>query len=144
LNQEAGHEDIAKKAYEKALEIAPGSGGAANNLAWLYMKGDSKDLDKALELARAAKIALPQAAPVSDTLGWVYYNRKLYESALPLLQEAIKQQPDKAEYHFHLAAVLLEQGKKPQAKAEMSTALKLDANLKNRDEVKKVMGALGV
>jgi Flp pilus assembly protein TadD len=68
----------------------------------------------------------------------------LYDSALPLLQEAVKQQPQKAEYHFHLAAVLLETGKKPQAKAEMSQALKLDATLKNRDDVKKVMGELGV
>lgn len=144
LNEQAGHQDVAKKAYEKALEIAPTSGGAANNLAWMYMTDNNKDLDKALELARTAKIALPQAAPVSDTLGWVYYNRKLYESALPLIQEAVKEQPQKAEYHFHLAAVLMETGRKPQAKAELNTALKLDAKLKDREDVKKVMGALGV
>jgi len=126
------------------LEISPTAGGAANNLAQIYMDDQYKDLDKALELARTAKIALPQAAPVSDTLGWVYYNRKLYGSALPLIEEAVKEQPQKAEYHFHLAAVLLESGKKPQAKAEMATALKLDAKLKDREDVKKVMGALGV
>ena len=143
LNEQTGHQEAAKTAYQKALEIAPNSGVAANNLAWLYAD-EGKDMDRALELARTAKIAMPQSAPISDTLGWIYYKRQLYSSAIPLLSEAVKQEPDHAVFHFHLAATLLEAGKKEQAKVELSKALKLDSNLKNRADVQKAMGTLAL
>jgi Flp pilus assembly protein TadD len=143
LSEQAGHRDDAKKAYEKALEISPTSGGAANNLAVIY-SDEGENLDRALELARTAKIALPQVGPVSDTLGWIYYKRQLYSSAIPLLQEAIKEDPNHAVFHFHLAATLIEAGKKDQAKVELSKALKLDSTLKARADVQKAMGALAL
>jgi len=143
LNEQTGHQDAAKAAYQKALDITPGSGVAANNLAWLYAD-EGKDLDRALELARTAKVALPQSAPISDTLGWIFYKRQLYSSAVPLLQEAIKEDPSHAVFHFHLAATLIAAGNKDQAKAELSKALKLDSSLKNRADVQKAMGELAI
>jgi tetratricopeptide (TPR) repeat protein len=143
LNEKAGKVEDAKRAYQKALDIQPNTATAANNLAWLIAE-EGKDLDRALDLARRAKLAAPQSPAVSDTLAWIYYKRQLYDSAVPLLQEAIKQQPEHATYHFHLAAALNGQGKKDQAKSEMAKAVKLDPALKNRDDVKRMLSELSM
>ena len=42
------------------------------------------------------------------------------------------------------SASLFRQGKKDQAKSTLSSALKLDANLKNRGDVKKLMAELSL
>ncbi|MEO5936848.1 MAG: tetratricopeptide repeat protein, partial [Terriglobales bacterium] len=128
---------------ENALEMEPNSGVAANNLAWLYAE-KFNDIDKALEMARRAKVAMPESPNVSDTLGWIYHRRQLFEMAVPLLQEAVKRDPKQPEYQVHLAASLLGQGKKDQAKSTLSSALKLDANLRNREDVKKLMSELAL
>jgi len=75
---------------------------------------------------------------VSDTLAWIYYKRSLYDSAAPLLQEAVKAQPTNATYRWHLAAALAGQGKKDQARREWSEALKLDASLAQNPEARQV------
>jgi len=136
LQQQANRPDEAVKAYSRALEIEPNSGVAANNLAWTYATTKGGDLDKALDMARRAKVALPKEPTVSDTLGWIFYQRKLYDSAVPLFQEAIKANPNSAEYHYHLAASLLGAGRKDLARTELNAALRLDSKLIERNEVK--------
>lgn len=141
LRQILNQNDLAEKAYEKALEIDPGAGVAANNLAWLYTENGG-DASKAFDLATRAKLALPDTPSVSDTLGWVYYKRDLYASAIPLLQEAVRQEPDHAMFHFHLAAALLRSGKKEQAKKELNGALHLDENLRKQSEVQQILNLM--
>jgi tetratricopeptide (TPR) repeat protein len=143
LNEDAGKADVARKAYEHALDLSPNSASAANNLAWILAQTGG-DMDKALELARRAKVGMPDNPAIDDTLGWIYFKRQLYDSAVPLFQSAVKANPEHAKYQYHLAAALLSSGKKDQAKVAMSKALKLDATLAKQDEVKKVMGALNL
>jgi Flp pilus assembly protein TadD len=138
LHKEQGDFDKATQAYQKALEIDPTSPVAANNLAWLYCEHGG-DLDAALDLARRARLALPNSSTVSDTLGWIYCRRQLYDSAVPLLQEAVRDEPKNGEYRFHLAASLLGAGRKQQAQEELNAALKLDDGLRKRPEVQKLL-----
>lgn len=141
LHKQRGEFEKAKQAYQRALEIDPNAGLAANNLAWLYC-AQGGDLDAALDLARRARQALSKSPVVSDTLGWMYYKRQLYDSAIPVLQEAVRDAPKNGEYRFHLAASLLAAGKKEQAKSELNTALRLDGGLRKRQDVQKVIGQL--
>jgi tetratricopeptide (TPR) repeat protein len=143
LNEATGKQDVARNAYERALQLQPDAGPAANNLAWIYAQ-EGKDLDRALDLARRAKLALPDSPAVSDTLGWIYYKRKLFDSALPLIQEALKNSPENANYYYHLAAVLQGQGKKDQAKTALTKALKLNAALRNEADVKQLLTELNL
>ena len=132
----------AQQAYEKALQIDPGIGVAANNLAWLLCE-KGNDLNRALELARRAKLAMPQAATVSDTLGWIYYKLNFYGTAIPLLQEAVREDPQNADYRMHLAASLWQMpGRKPEARSELQAALRLDASLRGRPEVQQILGKM--
>ena len=130
---------LAEKDYEAALAIDPNAGVAANNLAWLYCEHGG-DMDKALELARRAKQVLPNAARVSGTLAWIYYKRQLYNSAVPLLEEAVREEPKDAQIRFELAASLLKAGKKAQAREELDVALKLDPGLRNDQDYKHIFG----
>src|SRR5207248_7769810 len=99
------------------------------------------DKDKALELARKAKTLMPKEPTVSDTLGWLYTQHQLYSTAIPLLQEAIKAEPNKPEYHMHLAVTLSRFGKNDQAKVELASAVKLDAKIADRPEAKEILAA---
>ena len=138
LNQQRGDFRKAEESYMKALDIGPNAGVAANNLAWLYAD-HLNDMDKALELARRAKVALPNVANVSDTLGWIYTKRRLDEMAVPLLLEAVKSEPKHAEYHYHLAVALMHSGKKAEARQEMASAAKLDNGLRTRSEAREIL-----
>jgi Tfp pilus assembly protein PilF len=131
LHKQRGEYEKAKQACQRALEIDPNAGLAANNLAWLYCE-QGGDLDAALDLARRARQALPESPVVSDTLGWIYYKRQLYDSAAPLLHEAVRSEPKNGEWRFHLAA-----SKKEQAKSELNAA-----RLRKREDVQKVIGQL--
>jgi tetratricopeptide (TPR) repeat protein len=143
LYQDLGQADRAQQAYEKALQIDPNLGMAANNLAWLLCeKEKGGDLDRALDLARRAKVAMPQVATVSDTLGWIYYKSGLYGSAIPVLQEAVREEPQNGDYRLHLAASLLGSGKKREAQSELQAALKLDQGLRQRRDYQQIFGKM--
>jgi len=138
LNQQQGNLLKSEESYIKALDIEPNAGVAANNLAWLYADR-LKDMDKAMELARRAKVALPNVPNVSDTLGWIYTKRRLNEMAIPLLSEAVKSEPKHAEYRYHLAVALMQSGKKAAARQEMAAAERLDGNMRSRDQVREIL-----
>lgn len=138
LNQQRGELQKSEEAYMKALDIEPNAGVAANNLAWLYAD-HFNNMDKALELARRAKLALPNVPNVSDTLGWIYTKQRLNEMAIPLLSEAVKSEPKHAEYRYHLAVALMHSGKKAAARQEMAAAEKLDTSIRTRDEAREIL-----
>jgi len=138
LNQQQGNLRQSEESYLKVLDIEPNAGVAANNLAWLYAD-HLHDMDKALELARRAKVALPNTPNVSDTLGWIYTKRRLNEMAIPLLSEAVKSEPKHADYHYHLAVALMHSGRKAAAREEMTTAARLDTSMRTRDEAREIL-----
>ena len=138
LNQQQGNLRKSEESYLKVLDIEPNAGVAANNLAWLYAD-HLNDMDKALELARRAKVALPNTPNVSDTLGWIYTKRRLNEMAIPLLSEAVKSEPKHADYHYHLAVALMHSGRKAAAREEMTAAARLDTSMRTRDEAREIL-----
>jgi tetratricopeptide (TPR) repeat protein len=138
LYQEMGDLAKAEESYNRALEVEPNAGVAANNLAWLYAD-KMNDMDKALELARRAKVALPNVPNINDTLGWIYTKRHLNEMAVPLLMEAVKAEPKQAEYHYHLAVALMQSGKKAAARGEMTSAVRLNGDLRQRSQANEIL-----
>ena len=141
LRQQLGQLPQAMQAYQHALESDPNAAVAANNLAWMYCNS-GEDMDKALELARRAKALLPRVATVADTLGWVYYKRQLYDLAVSSLQDAVRQEPNSAEYRVHLAASLLRTGKKDEARAQLMEAFGLNRSLRTRRDVEEILREL--
>lgn len=88
LEDSRGNTAEAEKAYRKALEIAPETAIAANNLAWL-LADNQGNLDEALQLATMAVAKNQAVAGFYDTLGWVYLKKGLNSSAVEKLKKAV-------------------------------------------------------
>lgn len=77
-----------------------------------------------MTLAERAKKRMPGSPNVSDTLGYVYYEKNLTGDAIRELQQAVQAAPLNSMFTLHLAIALLKNGDKPGAKREAESALR--------------------
>ena len=133
----------ASSSYEKLLEISPRYNPALNNLAYLYAENFGR-LDKAYDLAKAARIILPTDPYTADTLGWILYHRRQYEWALSLLNESADKLPDVAEAQFHLGMTDYMMGHVETARAILRRAVELSPDFPGRDEAEQRLTILAI
>ena len=79
---------------------------ALNNLAYTLALSDP---DVALKYAQQAAELAPDSATVQDTLGWIYYRKAIFSTAVNYLETAVKKEPTPRR-QFHLAMSLFEIG----------------------------------
>ncbi|RIL02030.1 MAG: hypothetical protein DCC71_16895 [Proteobacteria bacterium] len=91
-----GRSDAALRVYEKALRSEPGAWQLQNGVAWI-LASERRDLDRALELARAAVEGSGGDPVVLDTLATVELHRgdagaalRTADRALPRADEALR------------------------------------------------------
>jgi tetratricopeptide (TPR) repeat protein len=134
--------DESEKHYRKALEIAPESPIAANNLAWNIADTNRGNLDEALQLAQTAASRNPTNAGFYDTLGWVYYKKGLYAQAAEHLKKAVALEATSAAregraenpaYRLRLGQALASTGDKPNARKEVELALQNEKDLTEKE-----------
>ncbi len=120
LEEARGNSAEAEKDYRKALEIAPETAIAANNLAWLIADNQG-NLDEALQLASSAVAKNQNVAGFYDTLGWVYFKKGLMSPAVEQLKKAVSLEEANAkksgsapnpDYRMRLGMVLAKSGAK--------------------------------
>jgi len=139
--QSQGRIEDANRHYRLALEIDPKNAFAANNLA-SNLANHGGNLDEAIRFAQIAKESAPDDPIVWDTLGWLYYRKGLFESALPLISDAARKLDKNAMVRYHHGMVLAKTGKKREAAQELNVALSLDPNFPEAGEARKVLGTL--
>ncbi len=88
LEDARGKPEEAERNYRTALQVAPESAIAANNLAWLIAEHQG-NLDEALQLATVAVNKNQSVAGYYDTLGWIYMKKGLYSMAIEQLKKAV-------------------------------------------------------
>ena len=142
LAKAQGDTATAKKAYEAAIRIDPQSPTAANNLAWLYANMDGGNLDVALQLAQTAHAKIPGSAQITDTLAFVYYKKEMGSFAVPLLAEALDQEPNNPDFHYHLGLVYAQAGEDAKARRSLQAALKLNPQFPGADHARRIMSTL--
>ena len=131
----------AEKNYRCALEVAPDSPIAANNLAWL-ISNNQGNLDEALTLAQAVVNKNQTNAGFYDTLGWIYYKKDLYSPAVEQFKKAVAL--DEAEtaksgnqtnsaYRLRLGMALASAGDKLSAKREVEVSLQKTQGLNEKE-----------
>ena len=133
--------DLSEQHYRDALKIDPQFVPAANNLAYLLAEKGA-DLNEALELARRAKEKMPYDPGVMDTLGWVFYKKGLYDSAIAELNDCVEKMKDDATVHYHLGMAYFKAGKGAKAKAALEKTMALDPQFGKADEVREILGKL--
>jgi tetratricopeptide (TPR) repeat protein len=139
--QAQGKEEAARQRYERLVESEPRAAVASNNLAWMYASR-GEQLDRALQLAQAAKAALPEHPDVSDTLALVYIRKQLGSLAIPLLREAVEQRPGEPMFHYHLGLAYSQAGDKGAARQALEQALKLRDDFEGADEARTLLRSL--
>ena len=125
----------AKKICEKARDADPSSPVVANELAYLYLEHGG-DVHVALSLARMAKEKLPNAAHVSDTLGWAYYKSGIADSAVTQLRDAVQHGPEIPLYRYHLGMAFLAAGRTDEARQSLRQALAAKQDFEGAAEAK--------
>jgi len=139
--QTQGKEAEARRRYERLVEVDPRAAVASNNLAYFYAR-DNQQLDRALQLAQAAKAQVPDHPEVNDTLGFVYLKKQLPMLAIPPLKIAIEKNPRNPSFHYHLGLAYSQIGDKASARLSLEKALNINADFAGADEARKVLGTL--
>ena len=93
--------ESAKQMYQKALQIQPANPIASNNLAYVMLQTGG-NVDVAISLAQTARRLMPDSPNAADTLGWAYYQKGLYPTAIDLFKEALKKMPNDPTFQDHL------------------------------------------
>ncbi len=127
IHEDQGEFEQAIAVYDRLYELQPESQVIANNLASLLAdhRNDEASLNRAFALASRLKSS--EVAHFKDTLAWVHFRRGDTAVALDLLQQAARDLPNLPIVHYHLAQVLLKEGRSDEAKQEFEKALELDA-----------------
>jgi len=135
--------DQAKAMYQQALSISPDHPLASNNLAYVMLEHGG-NVDVAMGMAQTARRGMPNSANAADTLGWAYYHKGIYQSAISQFQEALRLNekngaPDDATLHYHLGLAYERSNQNDLARRQLERAAKLSPD--NR-EVRQALSAL--
>lgn len=128
LEHTAGNWEAAAVQYRKVLELQPRNILALNNLAYLLVDRLNQP-DEGLQLAQKAKELAPESPAVDDTLGWAYYHKGLYASAIQHLERAVAGGNSTALRQYHLAMAYWKAGERVKARAAIEQARRLDPRL---------------
>ncbi len=130
--------DQAKSLYQQALGISPDNPLASNNLASVILE-QGGNVDVAMNMAQTARRGMPNSPNAADTLGWAYYHKGVYQSAINQFQAAIQLNekngaPDDAVFHYHLGLAYEKANQHSLAVQQLDKAKKLNPN--NADVLK--------
>ncbi|HEY7615300.1 MAG TPA: tetratricopeptide repeat protein [Terriglobales bacterium] len=127
LEQRASNYTEAVEQYRKAVELDDQNFLALNNLAYLLAEY-GKQADEALKLAHRAKDLAPTNANILDTLGWIYYRKGLWATAIQHLEQAVSKEPTGLR-KSHLALAYIKSGDRKRGRDMIDAALKMDPKL---------------
>jgi tetratricopeptide (TPR) repeat protein len=134
--------DKANEFYEKALDINKDFAPAANNLAWNYAEHGG-NLDTALALAQKAVAVNPGNPVMADTLGWIYYKKGAYGTAIGYLKDSnAKFKEQNAGVLYHLGLAYQRNGDKALAREKLTKALALDGSAPEAKAARDALAAL--
>ncbi|MGA7380292.1 MAG: tetratricopeptide repeat protein [Terriglobales bacterium] len=136
----------AQSSYQKALELRPGDPLTSNNLAYVLLQSGG-NVDVALSLAQTARRGMPDSPNAADTLGWVYYQKGAYRSAIDLFQEALQlaeknKAKDDATVHYHLGLAYEKTDQPALARQHFERVLKINPNYAHAADVKTQLAQL--
>jgi tetratricopeptide (TPR) repeat protein len=101
--------------------------------------------DEALKLAqRGLQVVRDPGlkASLSDTVGWAYLKKKMYDEAVQTFQSLVKANGQNATFRYHLGAALYEKGDKQRARAELQAALAAKPTPGDEPKIKELMAKL--
>jgi tetratricopeptide (TPR) repeat protein len=123
------------KIMREVIRLDPENSSALNFLGYLFAERGEK-LDEALELVKRALVLKPNDGFYTDSLGWVYYQKKDFSQALEALEKAVSLEPEEGVILEHLADTLLKLGRTKEAVERLEQALKCKLESKDRERIR--------
>src|SRR5215469_1113134 len=127
IEEKAGNPTAAILHYRKAVDVDPHNVVALNNLAYL-LANNTDQLDEALQRAQQAKELDANNVAVEDTIGWAFYRKGQYASAVTHLRNAVAKDRN-AVPKYHLAMAYLKNGELQAGRNSLDEALLMAPNL---------------
>jgi protein O-mannosyl-transferase len=118
-----GQQELAKKYYRSAIEIAPKWAGARNNLGATLVY--QKKYEEAIAMLEEALRVNAQSADAESNLGAALCCLGRTDEAMGHLRKAIQLNPEYALAHYNLGNALLQQDRLAEAAAEFRLAAEL-------------------
>jgi tetratricopeptide (TPR) repeat protein len=143
LQQSLKNFNDARGTYEKLLTVSPNLPLALNNLALLY-SDNLGQLDKAYDLAKKAKEAVPNDPHIADTLGWIMDKKGNYSDALPLLQDSASKLSSEPDVQFHLGTTQYMLGADEPARLALQQATESTTDFPGKDEARRQLAVLAI
>ena len=125
VEEKAGNHEASVTQYRSVVDADPNNILALNNLAWAYVKDNP---DEGLKYAQQAAKLAPENPSVQDTLGWLYFRKGLYDSAVTHLKTAVDKEGT-PERKYHLGMALTKNGDQDGGRKMMRAALDADPTL---------------
>jgi tetratricopeptide (TPR) repeat protein len=140
VEERAGNYSAAVEHYRQVADADPANVVALNNLAY-RLANDLNQPDEALQLAQKAKELAPENVSVDDTIGWAFYRKGLYRTAVSYLEKAAAKEP-KALYRYHLGLAYWRAGEVKNGRQTLEAALRLDPNLPEASQARQALTEL--
>lgn len=97
-----GRRDLAMAGYRFVIDLDSENVEALNNLAAL-LSDNPLSVDDALRYAQKAKELSPTDPNISDTFGWLLYQKGLFRESIPVLESALGNSNPVTRYHLAMA-----------------------------------------
>lgn len=143
IHEQLKHYELASRVYERLLAVNQKFVPALNNLAYLYSERLGRP-DAAYELAKRARLVLPEEPHIADTLGWILVKKGQYREALRLLQESASKLPDEPELQYHLGTALYMLGEEGPAGIALQMAAEAAKDFPGKDQARRRLSLLAI
>ncbi len=114
---------------------------ALNNLAY-RLAVDGGQLDEAIRFAQQAKELAPNHPSVEDTIGWAFYRKGIYRTAVAHLESASAKSSD-AVIKYHLGMAYLKAGDATRGRQTLVAALRLNPTLPEAKAARELLAEAG-
>jgi len=114
---------------------------ASNNLAYVMLQ-QGGNLDVAFAMAQTARRQLPDNPNSADTLGWAFYHKHVYTSAINLFKEAVKKEPDNALFNYHLGLAYARSGQAALARQQLDRVVKIKPDFPKIEELRQALAEI--
>jgi len=127
IYDKAGDKEGSIRQMKRVIALEPDNANALNYLGYTYADL-GRNLDEAERLIKEALKHKPDDGYITDSLGWVYYQKGDYKKALAILEKAVELVPDDPVILEHLGDAHLKLEDKQKAVEYYRRSLKQQKN----------------
>ena len=143
--ERSGKRERAEELFAKSIEMAPegsveGKASSLNYLGYMWLESE-KNIDQAGEMIKEANELMPDNAAYLDSLGWYYFLKDDFETAIKHLlraRELMGDAPDSVIFE-HLARAYFASGDTVKAREFAEQALELDPDKAELEALKRLI-----